>query len=53
MRCISSVKTASPFANTVGIEGDASAVAETIFPDSRVLVNLNTILAVGLVIGPL
>ena len=53
MRCISSVKIASPFGNTVGIEGDVSAVAKMISPDSRVLVNLNTILAVGLVIGSL
>lgn len=53
MRCIMSVETASPFGNTVGIEGDVSAVAKMIFPDSRALINLNTILAVRLVIGPL
>lgn len=53
MRCILSIKTTSPFGDTVGVEGDVSAIAKRIPPDSRRPVNLNCILAVRLVIGPL
>ena len=53
MHGVLSVETASPFGDTVGVEGDVSSIAKMISPDSRTLVNFNAILAVGLVIGPL
>ena len=53
LRCILSIKTTSPFGDTAGVEGDVSAIAKTISPDSRHLVNLNAIVAVKLVIDPL
>ncbi len=53
MRYVLSVETASPFGDSGGVEGDVSAVAKMISPDSRALVNLNARFAVGLVIGPL
>ena len=53
MRRILSIKTASPFGDTVRVEGNVSAVAKMIPPDSRALVNFNAVLAVGLFTGPL
>ena len=53
MRCILSIKTASPFRDTVSVEGNVSAIAKMIPPDSRAFVNLNAVLAVGLFTGPL
>ena len=53
MRCVLSVEATSPLGDIVGVEGDVSAVAEVIFPDSRALVHINAILGVGFVVGPL
>ena len=53
MRCILSIKTASPFGDSVSVEGNVSAIAKMIFPDSRALVNLNAVLAIGRFTGPL
>ena len=53
MRCVLSVEATSPLGDTFGVEGDASAVTEMIFPDSRALVNVNAILGVDFAIGPL
>lgn len=53
MHCILSIKTVSPFGDTVSVEGNVSAIAKMIPPDSRALVNLNVVLVVGLFTGPL
>lgn len=53
MRCILSTKTVSPLGDTGNVEGNVSAIAKMIPPDSRALVNLNAVPAVGLFTGPL
>ena len=53
MCCIWSIETVSPFGDTVSVEGNVSAIAKMIPPDSRALVSLNAVLAVGLFTGPL